>query len=147
MRIGLFCAAAVAAASLTSTSAQAQYAKELYLVNKCRLPLRLLLNHQHAGGGRLTHGWYSIAGNSSTRLNEPDSTALMRLEGDPIYFYAEASGSSLYWEGSTAMAYNGVTYSMRQANLVVKQGRLSINIDCNNAPAKPKLVLPRAPGK
>ena len=124
--------AAMLATLLLPSGATAQAGRSVWFQNSCHYPVRVLYYHQHANGSWVTHGWYDVAANSDRSELLAGKRPLVHWDGQPLYFYAEATnGQAVYWQGSTYAQFNGVRYGTLEAELYVENGNFTHTLGCD----------------
>lgn len=92
--------------------------RDLFFINGCRKPVRLLVRHQkYLGDDWITRGWWSVDGNESTYLNS--SGRKIRLTNKIVYYYARSTDRSSLWTGDEDKRFGNKTYPMREETLSV----------------------------
>ncbi|PWR23882.1 hypothetical protein [Zavarzinia compransoris] len=123
----------LAALQFVGTAAAQQPAtREIRVVNKCRLPINLLIEHADGYRNWHPHAWYRIDALASTGLKNKNGDLLRQSDGLSLYYYAESVNGRYFWQGTdSSTTWNNTTYRLRKAATYVSEQRLTFELTCD----------------
>lgn len=129
-KVALSCVAILVLSFDSGAFAQNSPNRYITFQNNCRWAVRLWVYHADGWRNWHPHGPFELSAYSGPTRLLAGNTYLTQSDGHNLYYYAETLGRTRTWDGNQQVAYNGITYNMRLAEVGIQNGNLGHVMNC-----------------